>query len=47
VLFTWTEILPAAIHSLSPLHQELVGHFMESVYTFLGHGITIAADLEP
>jgi hypothetical protein len=29
VIFTWTEILPAAIRSLSPLHQEIVGHVME------------------
>ena len=29
MVFTWTEILPAAIRSLSPLHQEVVGHVME------------------
>ena len=29
MIFTWTEILPAAIRSLSPLHQEIVGHVME------------------
>ena len=29
MVFTWTEILPAAIRSLPPLHQEIVGHVME------------------
>jgi hypothetical protein len=30
VILTWTEILPAAIRSLSPLHQEIVEHVMET-----------------
>jgi hypothetical protein len=29
VLFTWTEILPAAIRSLPPFHQQIVRHIME------------------
>ena len=29
MVFTWTEVLPAAIRSLPPLHQEIVGHIME------------------
>jgi len=29
MVFTWTEVLPAAIRSVSPLHQEIVGHIME------------------
>jgi hypothetical protein len=29
MVFTWTEILPAAIRSLPPLNQEIVGHMME------------------
>lgn len=29
MIFTWTEILPAAIRSLPPVHQEIVGHVME------------------
>ena len=27
--FTWTEVLPASIRSLPPLHQDFVGHVME------------------
>src|ERR1035441_5141391 len=27
--FTWTEVLPASIRSLPPLHQETVAHVME------------------
>ena len=29
MILTWTEALPAAIRSLPPLHQEIVGHVME------------------
>jgi hypothetical protein len=29
MILAWTEILAAAIRSLSPLHQEIVGHMME------------------
>jgi hypothetical protein len=29
MVFAWTEILPAAIRSLPPLHQEIVRHVME------------------
>ena len=25
---TWDEILPTAIRSLTPLHQEIIGHLM-------------------
>ena len=29
MVFTWTEVLPAAIRSLPPLHQQIVLHMME------------------
>jgi hypothetical protein len=55
MVFTGTEVLPAAIRSLPPLHQEIVGHIMEfpeagcalaslRLY-FWRYGITSAADL--
>ena len=55
MVFTWTEVLPVAIRSLPPLHQQLLLHMMElplnvplppCVY-FRRYGITTAADLEP
>jgi hypothetical protein len=56
MVFTGTEVLPAAIRSVPPLHQEIVGHIME--FSEAGcalaalrlyvrrYGITSAADLD-